>query len=64
MPYCRNLGKGRWEVRSGLTDGKIGRVIFYVIRGSMALLHGFIKKTQKTPPNDIQLAFKLMKEVE
>lgn len=64
MPYCLNLGKGLWEVRSDLTDGKIGRVIFGAIRGCMALLHGFIKKTQKTPPKDIQLAFKRMKEVE
>ena len=64
MPYCRNLGNGLWEVRSGLTNGKIGRVIFCVMRGRMALLHGFIKKTQKTLPKDIQLALKRMKELE
>ena len=64
IPYCRNLGKGLWEVRSDLTDGKIGRVIFGVIQGRMALLHGFIKKTQTPPPKDIQLALKRMKEVE
>jgi phage-related protein len=64
MPYCRSLGKGLWEVRSDLTDGKIGRVIFCVIRGRMALLHGFIKKTQKSPIRDIELALKRMKEVE
>ena len=56
MPYCRSLGKGLWEVRSDLTDGKIGRVIFFVIRGRMALLHGFIKKSQKTPREDLELA--------
>ena len=64
IPYCRNLGKGLWEVRSDLTDGKIGRVIFGVIQGRMALLNGFIKKTQTPPPKDIQLALKRMKEVE
>jgi hypothetical protein len=32
MPYCRSLGKGLWEVRSDLTDGKIARVIFCVAR--------------------------------
>jgi phage-related protein len=64
MPYCRSLGKGLWEVRSDLTDGKIGRVIFCVIGGRMVLLHGFIKKTQKTPERDIELASKRMKEVE
>ena len=64
MPYCRSLGKGLWEVRSDLTDGKIGRVIFCVILGRMVLLHGFIKKTQKTNAKDIALALKRMKEVE
>jgi phage-related protein len=63
MPYCRGLGEGLWEVRSDLTDGKIGRVIFCIIRGRMALLHGFIKKTQKTPPQDLKLALKRMKEL-
>ena len=51
-------------MRSDLTDGKIGRVIFGVIQGRMALLNGFIKKTQTPPPKDIQLALKRMKEVE
>ena len=63
MPYCRSLGDGLWEVRSDLTDGKIGRVIFCIVRGRMVLLHGFIKKTQKTAAQDLQLALKRMKEV-
>jgi len=63
MPYCRSLGNGLWEVRSGLTDGKIGRVIFCVARERMVLLHGFVKKTQKTPAPDLRLALKRMKEV-
>ncbi len=28
MPACKSLGKGMYEVRSNLTDGKIGRVFF------------------------------------
>jgi phage-related protein len=64
MPYCRSLGNGLWEVRSDLTDGKIGRVIFCVVRGRMVLLHGFVKKTRKTPAKDMELALKRMKEVE
>jgi phage-related protein len=63
MPYCRSLGNGLWEVRSDLTDGKIGRVIFCVARERMILLHGFVKKTQKTPEKDLKLAVKRMKEV-
>jgi phage-related protein len=63
MPYCRSLGDGLWEVRSDLTDGKTARVIFLVAGGRMVLLHSFIKKTQKTPAQDLKLALKRMKEV-
>jgi phage-related protein len=63
MPLCRSLGKGLWEVRSDLSDGTIGRVIFFVGRGQMVLLHGFIKKTQKTPQRDIDLALKRKREL-
>jgi len=63
MPYCRSLGNGLWEARSDLTAGKIGRVIFCVVRERMVLLHGFVKKTQKTPAQDLRLALKRMKEV-
>jgi phage-related protein len=63
MPYCRSLGNGLWEVRSDLTDGKIGRVIFCVTRECMVLLHGFVKRTRKTPARDLRLALKRTKEV-
>ncbi len=63
MPYCRSLGDGLWEVRSNLTDGKIGRVLLCVARDRMVLLNGFIKKTQKTPAKEIQIALRRMKEV-
>jgi phage-related protein len=63
MPCCPNLGNGLWEVRSDLTDGKIGRVIFCVAREPMVLLHSFLKRTQQTPPQHLRLALKRMKEV-
>lgn len=63
MPVCRSLGNGLYEVRSDISDGKIARVIFIVKRGYMVLLHGFIKKTQKTPKQDIDLAAKRAKEI-
>lgn len=63
LPYCRSLGNGLWEVRGDLTDNKIARVIFSIVGGRMVLLHAFIKKTQKTPTRDIQLALDRMKEV-
>ena len=62
MPYCRSLGNGLWEVRSDLTDRKIGRVIFCVAKERMVLLHGFVKKTQKTPRRAIETAYARMKE--
>ncbi len=63
MPVCRSLGKGIWEVRSNITDG-IARVLFFFHDGRLILLHGFVKKTQKTPDEDLKLATKRMREVE
>ena len=56
MPLVRSLGRDFWEVRSRLTDGKMSRIIFCVDKGRMVLLHGFIKKSRKTPKKDIDLA--------
>ena len=58
MPLCRSLGRGLWEVRCDLPDGRIARVIFAERDGTMVLLHGFIKKTQRTPPGEIEIAIK------
>lgn len=57
MPVCRPLGDGVYEVRSDLSGNRIARVLFYIDRQSrMVLLHGFIKKTQKTALGDLELA--------
>jgi phage-related protein len=64
MPYCRSLGHGLWEVRTDLPGGRIVRVIFCIVDGEMVLLHGFEKKTQKTPPQDIDLALRRKREIE
>jgi len=58
MPLVRSLGRELWEVRSSLPNGRIARVIFCIEQGRMVLLHGFIKKTRKTPQHDIDLALK------
>jgi phage-related protein len=63
MPLCRALGKGLWEVRSDVTQGRIARVLFCIHGDRMVLLHGFIKKTQKTPNADLELAMKRKKEI-
>ncbi len=64
MPLCGSLGKGLWEVRSHISDGKIARVIFCTAQRRMVLLHGFVKKTQKTPDKDLKLALKRKSEIE
>lgn len=64
MPLCRSLGGGLWEIRSNLIHGRIARVIFCISSGRMVLLHSFVKKTQKTPQSDLELARKRQKEVE
>jgi len=63
MPYCRAVARGLWEVRSDLSGGRIARVIFSIVGGEMILLHGFEKKTQKTPTHDIELALKRKREI-
>jgi phage-related protein len=55
MPLVRSLGEGLWEVRSRLPT-RIARTIFAVEGSAIILLHAFIKKTQKTPPEDKALA--------
>jgi phage-related protein len=64
MPLCRPLGRGLWELRSSLPDGRIARLIFYLHRGELLMSHGFIKKTQKTPPQEVELAWKRMRGME
>lgn len=57
MPVCRPLGEGIYEVRTNLAQNWIARILFYIDKmNRMVLLHGFIKKTQKTPDEDLELA--------
>jgi phage-related protein len=57
MPVCRPLGGAIYEVRTSLAQNRIARVLFYIDRnGRMVLLHAFIKKTQRAPAEDLELA--------
>ena len=64
MPLCGAMGDGLWEVRTGLPSNRIARVLFCVLRDRIVVLHGFIKKTQKTPDEELSLARKRRKEFE
>jgi phage-related protein len=63
MPLVRSLTKGLLEVRTDLAGNRIARVLFFVERGRIGVVHGFIKKTRKTPKADLDLAFARMKEM-
>ena len=55
MPLVRKLEPNLWEARSRITDG-IARVLFTVVEDKMVLLHGFVKKSQKTPVAELATA--------
>ncbi|MGN0756291.1 type II toxin-antitoxin system RelE/ParE family toxin [Treponema sp.] len=57
-PTVRKLDTNLWEVRSDISDKRICRVMFTINGSKMILLHAFIKKTQKTPKDDMELGKK------
>ncbi|MFM0504479.1 type II toxin-antitoxin system RelE/ParE family toxin [Paraburkholderia caffeinilytica] len=66
MPLVRKMGTDLYEVRITLSN-RIARVLFTVIGSQMVLLHGFIKKSQETPKDDLDVAgarLKLLKQAE
>ena len=63
MPLVRKLDADLWEVRSSLPN-RIARVVFTVHENTMILLHGFIKKTQKTPAADLKVARRRLAELQ
>ena len=64
MPLCRPMGDGLWEVRSELPGNRVARVLFGVRQGKLLVLHGFVKKSQKTPNEDLVLARRRKREFE
>ena len=60
-PLVDNLGDGLWEVRSRL-KGRIARTLFTLVDDEIVVLHGFIKQTQKTPAQELELARRRKRE--
>ena len=63
MPLVRSLGEGLWEVRSDLPSNRSARLLLCFHEAMLVVLHGFIKKVQKTSKADLELARRRMREV-
>lgn len=63
MPHSKAMGSGLFELRCKGSEG-IGRVFYCAIAGKqIAILHSFVKKTDKTPPKELNIAKRRLKEV-
>jgi len=62
MPTVRPMGGKLYEVRSDLSNGADVRIFFTIYKEYMVLLHGYIKKSQKTPNRDLRLAINRMRK--
>ena len=63
-PYSKSLSDGIFEIRA-IQGNNITRVLyFFVVDKKIILTNGFVKKTQKTPENEIVLAKKYRKDYE
>ena len=64
LPLCRPLSDGLWEVRASLPSKREARVFFGFHDSVLIALHAMIKKSQKTPPEDLALARQRFKELQ
>jgi len=63
MPHTRAMKNGLFELRLKAAEG-IGRVFYCTLSGDrIVMLHQFVKKSQKTPPKELEIARRRMKEV-
>ena len=62
MPQTRAMGEGLFELRLKASEG-IARVFYCTLIGRrIVMLHHFVKKTEKTPPSELAIARRRMKE--
>ncbi len=62
MPLARKMADDLWELRSHIPSG-IVRTFFTIYDGSIVLLHGFVKKAQKTPGKELAIAKRRMRKL-
>lgn len=61
-PLADHIEGDIWEIRTRL-DNRIARILFVIEDASVVLLHGFIKKTQKIPPAELDIARQRLKRM-
>ena len=63
MPHTRAMGGGLFELRLKAAEG-IARALYCTLVGRrIVMLHQFIKKSDKTPRRELEIAYKRMKEI-
>ena len=63
MPHTRPMGDGLFEIRVKAAEG-IGRIFYCtLIKKEIVILHSFVKKTQKTPQKELDIAYKRLSEI-
>lgn len=62
MPLVRKLAKDLWEIRIHL-ENRIARVLLPVVGHTMVLLHAFIKKSQATPADELDVSKRRLQQL-
>ena len=63
-PYSKAIGNGLFELRIKFSSDITRIFYFFYVDNKIVVTNGFIKKTQKTPPNEIKLAIKYKEDYE
>jgi phage-related protein len=63
MPLVRKLADHLWELRTSLPAKREARLLFTASETHIVILHGFIKKSQKTPAHELNLALQRLREI-
>lgn len=64
MPLVRKLAADLWELRTSLSSNREARLLFTAGDGQIVILHGFMKKSQKTPAHELNVALRRRQELE
>lgn len=62
MPHTRAMGSGLFELRLKSQEGIVRVFYCTLVKHKIVMLHQFVKKTDKTPPKELAIAIKRLKE--